>query len=109
MRSKIICRAARPSARALDAATVQVGIAPGTDTVTLIAMLEDAPVQTDDAARVVINERTGTVVMGGDVTVSPCAVAHGSLTVQITDTHIGQPASTAQSGRRDGGGSQPAG
>lgn len=79
--------------RALDASTVQVGIAPGADTVTLIAMLEDAPVQTDTPARVVINERTGTVVMGGDVTVSPCAVAHGSLTVQITDTtSVSQPA-----------------
>ena len=73
---------------------MQVGIVPGTDVVPLIAMLEDAPVQTDDTvARVVINERTGTVVMGGDVTVSPCAVAHGSLTVQITDTTgVSQPA-----------------
>ncbi len=80
-------------ARALDAATIQVNFAPGTEAVSLIAALECTPVDTDETARVVINERTGTVVMGGAVTVSPCAVAHGSLTVQIApDPVISQPA-----------------
>lgn len=80
-------------ARALDAATVKIDFTPGTDAVSLIAALEDTPVQTDETARVVINERTGTVVMGSNVIVSACAVAHGSLTVQIANAPvISQPA-----------------
>ncbi len=77
---------------ALDAGTVQVGYAPGTDTVSLIAALDNIEVQSDDPAVIVINERTGTVVMGGDVVVTPCAVAHGNLTVSIAnDPVISQP------------------
>ena len=84
-------------ARAEDAATIRVPFAPGTEAVSLIAALEAVPVQTDEVARVVINERTGTVVMGGDVSVSPCAVAHGSLTVQIAnDPVISQPGPFSQ-------------
>jgi flagellar P-ring protein precursor FlgI len=75
-------------AHALDAATVQVDYVPGTAPVGLIASLESLPIETDDAARVVINERTGTVVMGGNIVVSACAVAHGSLTVQIGNAPI---------------------
>jgi len=80
-------------ASAEDAATVRVAFAPGTPPVSLIAALEAIPVETDEVARVVINERTGTVVMGGDVEVTACAVAHGSLTVSIaSDPVISQPA-----------------
>jgi flagellar P-ring protein precursor FlgI len=44
-------------------------------------------------ARIVINERTGTVVMGGDVRLGPAAVAHGSLSVRIdTQLDVSQPA-----------------
>jgi len=81
------------TARALDAATVQVTFAPGTDAVPLIASLEEVGVETDDVAKIVINERTGTVVMGGNVTVTSCAIAHGNLTVQIANAPIiSQPA-----------------
>jgi flagellar P-ring protein precursor FlgI len=79
-------------ARAMDGGTVQVDFRAGTDPVELIALLEGLPVESDDTARVVINERTGTVVMGGDIVVSACAVAHGNLTVQVTnDPIISQP------------------
>ena len=74
--------------RAEDAATIRVSFAPGTDAVPLIAALESVPVVTDETAKVVINERTGTVVMGGNVEVTACAVAHGSLTVQIANEPI---------------------
>ena len=67
---------------------MQVSFTPGTDTVGLIAALEDVPVETDQVAKIVINERTGTVVMGGDVAVSACAVAHGNLTVSIANAPI---------------------
>jgi flagellar P-ring protein precursor FlgI len=59
----------------------------------LIARLEPLPVSLDSTARVVINERTGTVVMGGDVRLGPAAVAHGSLSVRIsTQNDVSQPA-----------------
>jgi flagellar P-ring protein precursor FlgI len=78
--------------RPVDAGTVQVDFLPGTDTVGLIASLEDVEIDTDNVAKIVINERTGTVVMGGDVVVTPCAVANGNLTVSISnDPVISQP------------------
>jgi flagellar P-ring protein precursor FlgI len=59
----------------------------------LIARLEPLPVTVDTAARVVINERTGTVVMGSDVRVGSAAVAHGNLSVRIrTRFDVSQPA-----------------
>jgi flagellar P-ring protein precursor FlgI len=49
-------------------------------------------VQPEIAAKVVVNERTGTIVMGENVRISPVAVAHGSLTVQITEkSNVSQP------------------
>ena len=81
------------SARAVDAGNIQVGLTPGADPVGLIAQLENVTVTPDVPARIVINERTGTVVLGGNVTVSACAIAHGNLTIQIADaTAVSQPA-----------------
>jgi flagellar P-ring protein precursor FlgI len=49
------------------------------------------------AAKVVINERTGTIVMGENVRISPVAVAHGNLTVQITEQPaVSQPLPLSQ-------------
>ncbi|MEO0601852.1 MAG: flagellar basal body P-ring protein FlgI, partial [Myxococcota bacterium] len=47
------------------------------------AQVEAVDIKVDTPARVAINERTGTVVMGGNVTISPVAVAHGGLTVEV--------------------------
>ncbi|MEO7717014.1 MAG: flagellar basal body P-ring protein FlgI [Capsulimonas sp.] len=80
-------------ARAMDAGTIQVDFALGADTVNMIAELEDTPVDTDEVAKIVVNERTGTVVMGGNATITPCAIAHGNLTISVTnDPIISQPA-----------------
>ena len=58
-----------------------------------MARLETLEIQPDMVARVAINERTGTVVMGGDVRISSVAVAHGNLTVSIAeDPTVVQPA-----------------
>ena len=76
------------AAVAADAGTIRVGFTPGSDTVSVIAGLENVPVDTDQVAKVVINERTGTVVMDGNVEVSACAVAHGNLTVSIANAPI---------------------
>ncbi|MDH4180102.1 MAG: flagellar basal body P-ring protein FlgI [Armatimonadota bacterium] len=51
-----------------------------------LAAIGRLAVPVDAPARVVINERTGTIVVGGPVTISPVAVAHGSLTVEIHTT-----------------------
>jgi flagellar P-ring protein precursor FlgI len=79
-------------AHAVDAGTIDVAINKDTDTVTLIAALENVPVLPDTSAKIVINERTGTVVLGGMVSVSACAIAHGNLTIEIAnDTAVSQP------------------
>lgn len=51
-----------------------------------IADIETLTVIPDTVAKVVINERTGTIVMGSDVTISSVAIAHGNLSVTINDT-----------------------
>jgi flagellar P-ring protein precursor FlgI len=63
----------------------------------LIARLEPLSVEIDSPAKVVINERTGTVVMGGEVRLGAAAVAHGSLAVRIsTQVQVSQPAPLSQ-------------
>ena len=57
-----------------------------------IASIEGLTIRPDTVARVVINERTGTVVMGGRVTIGAAAVSHGNLTVRIDKmTGVSQP------------------
>jgi flagellar P-ring protein precursor FlgI len=56
-------------------------------------------VTTDTPARVVINERTGTVVIGGNVQLSAAAVAHGNLSVRITTKfEVSQPNPLSKTG-----------
>lgn len=65
----------------------------------LMARLEAVTVRPDAAARVVINERTGTVVVGHGVTLGPAAVAHGSLSVRIsTKYEVSQPQPFSRTG-----------
>lgn len=58
--------------------------------VELMATIESLQVDPDQKARIVINERTGTIVVGENVKVSPVALAHGNLTVKITDASGGK-------------------
>jgi flagellar P-ring protein precursor FlgI len=73
------------SARALDPAAVEVKVpeASRKDPVGLLARLEELEVEADRRARVVVSERTGTVVAGERVRLRPAAVAHGGLQVAI--------------------------
>jgi flagellar P-ring protein precursor FlgI len=88
-------------ARPLDAVTISIE-APGTpsDRVRLAARieaLEMAPVA--PPARVVVNARTGTVVIGGNVKILPAAVAHGNLTVTVGENwQASQPAPFSRRG-----------
>lgn len=81
-------------ANAPDSGSVKIRIPKGYSNkiATLIAELEILEIQPDVAARVVVNERTGTVVMGEHVRVSTVAVAHGNLSIQIDQTYqVSQP------------------
>ncbi|WP_198174208.1 flagellar basal body P-ring protein FlgI [Mesorhizobium xinjiangense] len=52
------------------------------------AEIENLPVHTDSPARVVVDERTGTIVIGQDVRISQVAVSHGALTVRVTEQPV---------------------
>lgn len=91
----------RSIARPLDAVTVSID-APGTpaDRVRLAARIETLEIApAAPPARVVVNARTGTVVIGGDVRILPAAVAHGNLTVTVGENwQVSQPAPFARRG-----------
>jgi flagellar P-ring protein FlgI len=57
-------------------------------TISFLSEMEVLPIQTDRSARIVINERTGTIVIGEQVKISPVAVAHGNLNVEIRSSPI---------------------
>jgi flagellar P-ring protein precursor FlgI len=85
---------AKPIAHADNSGLVSVVIPAdfSTHTTEFIAELEAVTVKPDRPARVVINERTGTIVMGKEVHVSPVAIMHGNLTVEIQTTYsVSQP------------------
>jgi flagellar P-ring protein precursor FlgI len=64
-----------------------------------IAEVETLEVEADRVARVVINERTGTIVMGKEVRISPVVALHGNLTVEIeTNLSVSQPAPFSKQG-----------
>jgi len=89
------------AASPLDAASVSVR-APGDagQRVAFLSMIENLELDPGDApARVIINSRTGTVVIGDHVHVSPAAVSHGSLTVTIKEEQrVSQPNALSQGG-----------
>lgn len=53
-----------------------------------IAEIEGLPVRPDSPARIVVDERSGTVVMGADVRISTVAVTHGNLSIRVTETPV---------------------
>jgi flagellar P-ring protein precursor FlgI len=76
--------------------TVRLPAAYATRPADFVADLERLRVETDRPARVVVNERTGTIVMGKDVGIAPVAILHGGLTVEIqTQLAVSQPAPLA--------------
>ncbi|HUA58006.1 MAG TPA: flagellar basal body P-ring protein FlgI [Verrucomicrobiae bacterium] len=62
-----------------------------------VARLENVTVETDAVSRVVVNERTGTIVMGKQVHVSPVAIMHGNLNVEVQTSYVvSQPGAFSQ-------------
>jgi flagellar P-ring protein FlgI len=72
-------------AKSIDVTGVEIEIPPHYDgkTVDFIADLESVKVLVDQKSIVTINERTGTVVMGGDVLISPVTISHGDLSISV--------------------------
>ncbi|MEZ5499542.1 MAG: flagellar basal body P-ring protein FlgI [Steroidobacteraceae bacterium] len=87
------------TAQALDAVSISVEapVVPA-QRVAFLAALEALEIEPDDApARVIVNSRTGTIVIGSNVRVQPAAVTHGSLAVTITErVEVSQPNALAQ-------------
>jgi flagellar P-ring protein precursor FlgI len=109
-------------ASALDSTRVDVNVADtGAASVpVLISRLQNLPLTVYTPAKIVINERTGTIVLGGDVKLTPVSVIHGSLSIQVVTSYAvvplggvqgssvsegrgGRGGAGAESGGREGG------
>lgn len=85
--------AVRPTAMARDQRSVVVQRPPRISAARFLAMVGDLAVETDAPARVVVDQRSGTVVIGRNVKISTVAVTQGNLTVRVTETpQVSQPA-----------------
>jgi flagellar P-ring protein FlgI len=88
-------------AQAVDSTTVRVRVPEGhlTAPVDFIARLEAVEVTPDSPARIIINERTGTIVANARIRIAACAVSHGDLTISIASTlDVSQPSPLSQTG-----------
>lgn len=80
----------RTVATAIDSRRIDVDVAEsGAASVPiLIARVQNLSISFSSPAKVVVNERTGTIVMGGNVRLSPVSVIHGSLTIDVQTQHV---------------------
>ncbi|MGA9669760.1 MAG: flagellar basal body P-ring protein FlgI [Terracidiphilus sp.] len=99
----------KPVASALDSRRVDISVAGASEQSVpqLIARLQNLTLKVHTPAKIVINERTGTIVMGGNVKLSPVSVIHGSLSIQVVTeyavaTPLGLPNPTAPGFGRGG-------
>jgi len=90
------------SAHAVDSTSVQVRLPPAAvgQTVNFIAQLENIEVTPDEPARIILNERTGTIVATASIHISSCAVAYGNITINVASTlNVSQPAPFSKTGQ----------
>ncbi len=79
-------------AHAVDSRRIEMATAPNEDVAALLDKVEGVEVEVYPRARVVVNERTGTVVIGGTVRLQPVSILHGGLAVNVTSTtEVSQP------------------
>ena len=89
-------------ARTHDAGTIEVKVPQKYrgNTVPLVTLIEKLGVTPDSVSKVVINERTGTVIMGENVRISTIAIAHGNLSIEIKeDQAVSQPLPFSRGGQ----------
>jgi flagellar P-ring protein precursor FlgI len=83
---------ARSVAHAVDSRRITLEVLPTEDVPAFLAQVESVEVETYPRAKVVVNERTGTVVIGGDVRLQPVSILHGGLSVNVvTEYQVSQP------------------
>jgi flagellar P-ring protein precursor FlgI len=84
-----------PTAEPLDSSTIQISVPKEYqgNVIALLTEIEQLQIEPDQAAKIIIDERSGIIVMGRDVRVSMIAVAQGNLTVTISESpQVSQPA-----------------
>jgi flagellar P-ring protein precursor FlgI len=87
----------RKLAHAVDSRRIELQPAPNEDIPALLARVEEVEVEVFPRAKVVVNERTGTVVIGGNVTLQPVTILHGGLVVNIVSHfEVSQPNALGQ-------------
>ena len=99
--SAINAKLGKPLAVALDASGIEIDVPSNTGQglTDFLMQVENVTVEPDRRAKVVINERTGTVVSGGDVKIAKVVVSHGDLKVSIaTENSVSQPLMVRQVG-----------
>jgi len=85
-------------AAAIDSRRVEINVG-GRNVPELLAQVQNLSITVNQPARIVVNERTGTVVMGGQVTLGACSVMHGSLTIAVTTQYqVSQPSPLSKTG-----------
>lgn len=85
----------------LDGVNVKVNIPQNYkgDMVRFVSLLENLDIEPDSVAKVIIDERTGTIIMGENVKISSVAISHGNLTIEVKTQHnISQPAPFSKKG-----------
>ncbi len=85
---------ARPVATAVDSRRIAIDVAQAGESSVplLISRVQNLSINFHEPAKVVVNERTGTIVLGGDVKLSPVSLLHGSLTIEVATTiAVSQP------------------
>ncbi len=88
-----------PLAKAIDSASVEIPLIGdhAQNPIELVAQLENVEVEQDMMAKVVVNERTGTIIMGEHVKISTVALAHGNLQISIrSENQVSQPGPLAE-------------
>jgi flagellar P-ring protein precursor FlgI len=83
MASAINHELGRPAARVLDSRRIDLTVANGEEVPSLLARVESIEVPVYPRAKVIVNERTGTVVIGGAVVLQPVSILHGGLAVNV--------------------------
>ena len=79
-------------AHAVDSRRVEIAVKPDEDVAALLDKVEGVEVEVYPRARVVVNERTGTVVIGGTVRLQPVSILHGGLSVNVVSrVEVSQP------------------
>ncbi len=97
----------RTVATALDSTRVDVSVSDSGEASVpgLIVRVQNLAINVHTPARIVINERTGTIVLGGDVKLTPVSVIHGNLSIQVVTTYTAAPVPLAPTYVFNGAGS----